>query len=126
MTYSLIPALSYLVFSVFEEIQVRYMELTLKASPLELAPLDVQLWLVPPISTFSKLFLTCSRPMRWGFLIYLGFQTHWLYPVIVFILSIGTSIGIVTVTHLWFGLRLPALLGYLVMPIAGTWMWVAV
>lgn len=125
MTYSLFPALLYLLFCAFEEIQVRYMELTLKASALDLAPMDTMLWLVPPISSFTKLFLTLSRPMRWGFLIYLGFQTVWFYPAILFALSIVTSILFVKVVQSMFGLRMPAILGYLVMPISGTWMWLS-
>ncbi len=125
MTYSLVPALLYLIFSAFEEIQVRYMELTIKSSPLEQAPLDITLWIIPPLSTFTKLILTLMRPMRWAFLIFLGFQTVWYYPLILFIVSIGTSVAVVTASHLIFGLRMPALLGYLVMPIVGTWMWLS-
>lgn len=125
MLFLLVPGILYLVFNAFEEIQVRYMELTLKATPLELAPLDLKLWVEPPLSAFATLFLFLMRPMRWAFLVYLGFQTVWYYPIILFVVSIGTSVAVVTATHLIFGLRTPSLIAYLVMPITGVWMWFA-
>lgn len=125
MPFSLLPGILYLVFNAFEEIQVLYMDLTLKASPLEQAPLYLKLWVDPPLSAFTKLFLFLMRPMRWAFLIYLGFQTVWYYHVILLVVSIGTAVAVVTATHLMCGLWTPSLIACLVIPITGVWMWIA-
>lgn len=126
MQYPLAPAILYLSFSALEEIPVRYMQLTQKVSPLDRAPLDTKLWLTPPLSTLLTTFLLIMRPMRWAFLIYLGFQTVWYYPLIIFGISILSTLLLVLLVQMTMGLRFPTLLSFIGLPILGVWMWITI
>jgi hypothetical protein len=124
-TLPILPAVLCLIFSMFEEIQVRYMELTLKASPLEQAPLDIALWIDGPFAPYSKILLFAARIVRWAFLIVMGYMTVWWYPIVLLLVTIPIALLVVTMTHLLVGLRLPSLLGYIAMPLLAVFMFIA-
>lgn len=119
-------AVMFFVFELFDNIQTQHMCLIRKASPLDLAPIDYQLWLEGPLALITTIFGLVARIAGIAFLIYLGFQTRWFYPIILYAVSLPITIIFQSIIHIKIGLRLPAQLGYIVMPIVGVWMWFTV
>ena len=126
MTFPLLPGILCVIFNIFEEISVDYMRRTLKASPLDRAQLDQWLWINPRVSMVTFSFFFLARIARWLFFVYCGWKITWWYPLLVFGICLTAGALAVAIARLLFGHRWPCLAAFLVMPITGIWMWIAV
>lgn len=58
-----------------------------------------------------------------AFLIYLGFNSTWYYPIMIFIVAAVTmSLSAVLIQRI-FGAQIPAILSMVLLPIVGVWFW---
>ena len=126
MTELLTPAILFIVFHLFHEIQASHLLLTSQAEPIDIAPLERKLWLDPPLALYATMLGFAARIAGVGFLIYFGFQTKWWYPLVLFPVSLLVIAFLKTLIRLKLGLLLPSLLGLVIVPATGVAMYLTV
>lgn len=116
----------YAVYLLFYCFMNRYHYLTVKSNPEDIAALDHTLWIKDGIiSALSTFFLLVVRLTGIAFLLFLGIQTIWYMPIIVFVIGLPLAIVLQSILNRFLGHALPALAGFLVLPIMGPLMFVA-
>ena len=119
-------ALVFFVFEFFQNMLVQYLFMVSQSGPLQLAPIDYKIWLEGPFAPFAAAFMIVVRITGIAFLIYLGFRTRWFCPIILYCASLPVSVVLLAIVHRSFGIRSPSLVGFMVIPVFGAWMWFTV
>lgn len=122
-----VTIISFAIFQVFYGLLSHYHSVTVRASPEDVATVDAKLWLEStPLAAFATIFLLGTRILGILFLLYLGYKTTWYYPIVLFVGSLIPMVVVNAGLRAAFGTAVPALLGFVVLPVVGSWMWFTV
>ena len=115
------------VYQIFYGLLGFYHSVSVRANPEDLADLDAKLWREDTaLAAGATTFLLAIRINGIAFLVYLGFQTEWYYPIALWVASLAGMTVINAIIRMWLGTALPALPGFILLPITGVWMWFTV
>ena len=115
----------FFVYQVFEGLLSFNYASARGAHPSELSVAEIKMWRENTVlSAGALLFALMTRIVGIAWLIRLGFRTEWHYPVVLFL---GSLLPMAVTTNMirgLFGPVVPAMLGFIVLPIAGVALWV--
>lgn len=115
------------VYQIFYGLMSFYHSVSARANPEDLANVDAKLWREDTaLAAGATIFLLAIRINGIAFLVYLGFQTEWYYPIALWVATLAGMTLINTIIRMRLGTALPALSGFIFLPITGVWMWFTV
>lgn len=119
-------ASAYMVYAVWYGILSFQAEAAIRAQPEDLSAVEWKLWRENTLlATIATLAVLAARLLGIAFLVYMGWAHSWGYAAALFG---GSLVLIAIVPHLIrraLGPVLPGLIAFLVLPLAGVWMWTA-
>lgn len=117
----------YFFYQIFYGLLSLYFTISYQAAPSDLSNLEAKLWREETLlATVATFFVWLARFNGLAFLVYLGFQTQWYYPIVLWVVALVGMIIINMFIRMIFGLVVPALIGFVVLPVTGIWMWFTV
>jgi hypothetical protein len=115
------------IYQIFYGLLSFYHSTSARAHPEDLAELDVKLWREDTaLAAGATMLLLAIRVNGIAFLVYLGVQTEWYFPIILWLTTLVGMSVINTLVRMKLGTALPALPGFVVLPIVGVWVWFTV
>lgn len=115
------------IYQIFYGLLSFYYSTSASARPVDLAELDVKLWREDTaLAAGATMLLFAVRVNGIAFLVYLGLQTEWYFPIILWIATLVGMTVINTLVRRKLGMALPALPGFFVLPIVGVLLWFTV
>jgi len=117
----------FVIYQVFYGLLSFYHSASVRANPEDLSDLDAKLWRDDTaLAAGATIFLMAIRINGVAFLVYLGFQTEWYYPIVLWVATLAGMTVINNLIRMWLGTVLPALPSFILLPIIGVWMWFAI
>lgn len=119
----------WLIFSyeVFGNVLTEFARRSMSSPAYSLSNLERRLWKEnSAISLTALIFLFATRINGIVFLIYLGFRTVWWHPIAIWLGCLVATAVVVSMLRRRTGLAIPALMGFVVLPISGTALWTIV
>jgi hypothetical protein len=112
-----------------------------RANEDDRSELECKLWCEnTPLAAAAWSFALLTRLNGVSFLLFAGYKVGWVKAAILFIAGLASSrllgwiyrIAVARVVkgsrgdYYVFGITIPGLLGFVVMPVTGTWLWIAI
>jgi len=112
------------VYEIFANLQSEFARRAMISPPYENSALERRLWKSnSPVSFFAMSFQLLARLNGVAFLIYLAVTTVWWHALGLWVgCLVSTSIA-ASMFRGHTGLAIPGLLAFIVLPIAGAWLW---
>jgi hypothetical protein len=99
----------------------------MRANPEDLAEIEVKLWREDTaLASGATMLLLAFRVNGVAFLVYLGFQTTWYIPIVLWLATFVVNASINALLRVKLGRAELALPGFVVLPIVGVLMWFTV
>lgn len=99
----------------------------MRASPEDLSQLEVQMWREnTPAAAFLTSLVLVARLVGIAFLVYLGYSSNWLNPLLLFAGALLLMVVVNTVARKFVPSILLAMIAYPIILIAGAVMWMFV
>jgi hypothetical protein len=115
------------IYEVFGNIQTEYARRAMTQPAYFLSALERKLWKDNSIiSLVSLIFLFAVRINGIVFLVYLGFQTVWWNPIVLWVGCMVGSAVAVSMFNGRTGLAIPALLAFPVLPVVAVILWLTI
>lgn len=116
----------FLIYALFDNIQSSHLYRVMTTDRWSLAPIEKKIWLDQPQALAAIGFGLAARVYGIVFLIYLGIQTRWYYPILLYVVALPLVVFLQNVVRMKWGVLFPTLLGFIVLPLIGVWMWLSV
>ena len=115
------------IYQIFYGLLSFYHSASARAHPEDLADLDAKLWREDTaLAAGATMLLLAIRINGIAFLVYLGFQTEWYYPIVLWLATLAGMSGINSLVRMKLGTARPALPGFVLLPVVGFWIWFTV
>jgi hypothetical protein len=115
------------VYEVFGNLLTEFARQGMAAPADDLSALERRLWKdTTALSFFAVSFPLIARINSIAFLIYLGFQTVWWHPIILWVGCLLATAVVASLFRGATGLTIPALLSFVVLPVTGVSLWLIV
>ena len=99
----------------------------MRAYPEDLAEIEAKLWREDTaLASGATMLLLAFRVNGVAFLVYLGFQTTWYIPIVLWLATFVVNASINALLRVKLGRAELALPGFVVLPIVGVLMWFTV
>ena len=99
----------------------------MRANPEDLAEIEAKLWREDTaLASGATMLLLAFRVNGVAFLVYLGFQTTWYIPIVLWLATFVVNASINALLRVKLGRAELALPGFVVLPIVGVLMWFTV
>jgi hypothetical protein len=99
----------------------------IRSSPIHLSGVEIKLFHQNNfLGSATPALALALRINAIAFLIYLGFEITWYFPIILYLMSLIVLIAISAILRSTVGTLKPALLGYVLGPLLGVAMWLNV
>ncbi len=112
------------VYQAFYGLLSFYYSNAMQKHPEDLSEMECKLWREnTALSAGATLFVLAARITGVAWLVWFGIRTEWYYPALLFVVTLLGTVVINGFIRASFGVAVPALLGFVVLPASGTALW---
>lgn len=114
-------------YEIFGNLLTEFARQALSSPTYNTSALERKLWKEKStLSFFSMVFLFVSRINGIIFLIYLGYKSIWWHPIVLWVGCLIATGVVASMLKGRTGIVIPALLGFIVIPVTGITLWLII